>query len=404
MSIRVLADKRIILGVTGGIAAYKVATVASRLVQGGAQVEVVMTEAAQKFIAPLTFQALTHRPVYTDVFAIPAGENIPHVSLAGAADLLLVAPASANTMARLAHGLADNLLAAIALATTAPLLLAPAMETHMWQHPATQANVERLQERGAVMVGPAAGRLASGEEGPGRMAEPQEIVETARLLLARQGRMAGWQVVVTAGGTREPIDPVRFVSNYSSGKMGYAVAEAARDRGASVTLVTTAARPDPVGVAVVRVESARQMLQAVLEAVRQADLLVMAAAVADFRPETEARQKIKKQAGQESLVLPLVRTPDILAQVAEQKAAGYGPRLSVGFAAETEELIANARRKLERKRLDLIVANDVTAADAGFSVDTNRVSLLAADGSVVELPLLSKLEVAEAILDHLPGA
>lgn len=400
MPIKVLQNKHIILGVTGGIAAYKAAMVCSQLVQGGAQVEVVMTEAAQKFIAPLTFQALTHRPVYTDIFDIPPGQNIPHITLANAADLLLIAPATAHTIAKIANGLADDLLAAIALATPAPLLLAPAMETDMWQHPSTQANIEKLRAWGAAIVGPAEGRLASGEVGRGRMVEPEEIVSTARIVLGRTGDLTGWRVVVTAGGTREAIDPVRFVSNHSSGKMGYAVAVAARDRGAAVTLITSAALPDPFGIEVVRVDSAAHMLAAVLQATHQADLLVMAAAVADFRPQTVAGQKIKKKADTEGLTLEMVRNPDILAEVAAQKAGGAGPRILVGFAAETENLVANANSKLERKKLDLIVANDVTAADAGFAVDTNRVTLLAADGSVIELPLMSKAEVAEAVLDH----
>jgi phosphopantothenoylcysteine decarboxylase/phosphopantothenate--cysteine ligase len=398
--IKVLQNKQIVLGVTGGIAAYKAAVVCSQLVQGGALVDVVMTEAAQKFITSLTFQALTHRPVYSDTFDIPPGENIPHIALADAADLLLIAPATAHTLAKLANGLADNLLAAIALATPAPLLLAPAMETDMWRHPATQANIEKLHAWGATIVGPAEGRLASGAMGQGRMVEPEEIVSATRIVLGRKGDLAGWRVVVTAGGTREAIDPVRFVSNHSSGKMGYAVATAARDRGANVTLITTAGLPDLVGIEMVRVDSAEQMLAAVLQSTRQANLLVMAAAVADFRPVTVAKQKIKKKGETEGLALEMVRNPDILAEAAAQKAAGRGPHLTVGFAAETEDLLANARSKLERKKLDLIVANDVSATDAGFAVDTNRVTLLAGDGSVEQLPLMSKIEVAEQILDR----
>lgn len=398
-TVKVLQNKQIILGVSGGIAAYKAAAVCSQLVQGGALVNVVMTEAAQEFIAPLTFQALTHRPVYTDMFDIPPNENIPHIALADAADLLLIAPATAHTLAKLANGLASDLLAAIGMATPAPLLLAPAMETDMWRHPATQANVEKLRAWGATFVGPAEGRLASGALGQGRMVEPDEVVSAARAVLGRKGDLAGWRVVVTAGGTREAIDPVRFVSNHSSGKMGYAVATAARDRGAAVTLITTAGLPDPFGMEVVRVDSAEQMLAAVLQSTRQADLLVMAAAVADFRPSTTAGQKIKKKSDTQGLTLELVRTPDILAEVAAQKASGSGPRFTIGFAAETEDLLINARSKLERKRLDLIVANDVSASDAGFAVDTNRVTLLAAAGAVESLPLMSKMEVAEKILD-----
>lgn len=400
MSITVLAGKRIVLGVTGGIAAYKAATVCSRLVQAGAEVTVVMTGAAQKFITPLTFQALTHRPVYVDMFAIPGGENIPHIKLADNTDLLLIAPATATTIAKMANGLADNLLTAIALATPAPILLAPAMETDMWQHPATQANMQKLRDWGVLAVGPAAGRLASGAMGPGRMVEPEEIVATARLVLGRHGDLAGRRVVVTAGGTREAIDPVRCVTNHSSGKMGHAIAEVARDRGGAVTLITTAAMANPAGIEVVRVDSAAQMQQAVLAASAMAEVLVMAAAVADFRPASAAEQKIKKTGEQSGLILELAPTVDILAEVAAAKSAGNGPRVTVGFAAETENLIKNAQGKLERKKLDLIAANDVTATDAGFGTDTNRVTLLGRDGSVEALPLMSKAEVAGAIFDR----
>jgi phosphopantothenoylcysteine decarboxylase/phosphopantothenate--cysteine ligase len=399
--IKRLHNKRIILGVTGGIAAYKAAIVCSRLVQAGAVVDVVLTEAAQKFITPLTFQALTHRPLYTDIFTIPAGENIPHITLADAADLLLITPATANTIAKIANGLADNLLTAIALATPAPLLLAPAMETDMWQHPATQVNVEKLQSWGITLVGPAEGRLASGAMGQGRMVEPDEIMGMAQVVLARSGDLVGRRVVVTAGGTREAIDPVRFISNHSSGKMGYAIAEVARNRGAQVTLISTVLLPRPVGIEVIQVNSALQMQEAVLTASQTTDILVMAAAVADFRPHTVAAQKIKKKGETEGLTIELTRNPDILAEIANQKAAGYGPRVTVGFAAETENLLQNAQGKLARKKLDLIVANDVTATDAGFAVDTNRVTLLAADGSVTALPLMSKVEVAEMIFEQI---
>lgn len=398
-TIPLLQNKRIVLGVTGGIAAYKAAILCSRLVQAGALVDVVMTVASQKFITPLTFQALTHRPIYTDMFHIPDNENIPHIALADGADLLLIAPATANTMGKIANGLADNLLTAIALATPAPLLLAPAMETDMWQHPATQANVQTLQVWGVTIVGPAEGRLASGALGQGRLVEPEEILEMAQVVLARQGDLAGKRIVVTAGGTREDIDPVRFISNRSSGKMGYAVAKTARNRGGQVTLITTIRRPDPVGIEVIHVTSAEQMKEAVLNTTRDADILVMAAAVADFRPQKVAEQKIKKQGHSEGLILELGRNPDILAAVAEQKKVGYGPRVTVGFAAETEDLLANAQSKLERKRLDMIVANDVSAPDAGFAVDTNRVTLLRKDDTTTELPLMSKDEVAEAIFE-----
>ncbi|MFQ5613122.1 MAG: bifunctional phosphopantothenoylcysteine decarboxylase/phosphopantothenate--cysteine ligase CoaBC [Anaerolineae bacterium] len=396
--IKTLAGKRVILGVTGGIAAYKSAALCSQLVKAGAQVDGVLTEAARRFITPLTFQALTHRRVYTSVFDLPAGENIPHIALADAADLLIIAPATGNTLAKLANGLADNLLTAIALATPAPLLLAPAMETDMWRHPATQRNVKDLIDWGATVVGPASGRLASGAVGEGRMAEPDEIVEWARVVLGRSGDLAGRKVVISAGGTREDIDPVRYVTNRSSGKMGHAIALAARDRGAETSLITAAPLPDPVGVSVVRVDSAQAMREAVLKCCQGADALVMAAAVADYRPAAAAGQKIKK--GEGGLTLELVRTPDILADVAHQKKQSGWPRVTVGFAAETQDLLENAQGKLRRKRLDLIAANDVSAGDAGFAVDTNRVTLLAADGSVEALPLLSKFEVGNAIWDR----
>jgi phosphopantothenoylcysteine decarboxylase / phosphopantothenate---cysteine ligase len=396
--IKVLSDKRIVLGVSGGIAAYKTATLCSRLVQAGAILDVVMTEAANRFITPLTFQALTHRRVYTSIFELPAGENIPHIGLAESADLMIIAPATGNTLAKLANGLADNLLAAIALATLAPLLLAPAMETDMWRHPATQRNVQDLVEWGATLVGPDSGYLASGSQGEGRMAEPDQILDWSRKLLARAGDLAGRKIVVSAGGTREPIDPVRYVSNHSTGKMGYAIALAARDRGAEVSLVSTVNLPDPIGVTVMRVGSAAEMRQAVLECSQDADALVMAAAVADYRPVTAAEHKIKKK--EEGLTLTLVRTADILADVAAMKTDTGWPRVTVGFAAETRDLLDNARQKLQRKRLDLIAANDVSASDAGFAVDTNRVTLLSADGSIEPLPLLSKFEVGDAILDQ----
>ncbi len=400
MVLKILKNKRIVLGISGGIAAYKSATICSRLVQAGVLVDVVMTNAAQKFITPLTFQALTHRPIYTSMFDIPDGENIPHIALADATDLLLVAPATANTIAKLAQGLADNLLTAIALATPAPILLAPAMETDMWQHPATQANLQTLKNWGIDFIGPAAGRLASGAMGQGRMVEPDEVVGMVANILAQHGDLAGQHVVVTAGGTREAIDPVRFVSNHSSGKMGYAIAQVGRERGAKVTLITTVGLPDPFGVEVIQTDSAENMQQAVLESTQQADILVMAAAVADFRPATMAEQKIKKKADTTELVLTMIRNSDILANVAEQKSRGLGPRITIGFAAETENLLRNAQSKLKRKKLDMIVANDVSATDAGFAVDTNRVTLLNADDLIEELPLMSKVEVAEAIFDR----
>jgi phosphopantothenoylcysteine decarboxylase/phosphopantothenate--cysteine ligase len=401
MAVRVLTNKRIILGVTGGIAAYKVAMLVSKLVQSGAHVDVVMTEGAQKFITPLTFQALTHRRVYTDLFTLPPDENIPHIALADQADLLLIAPVTANTLAKIANGLADNLLTAIALATPAPILVAPAMETDMWQHPATQANVARLAEWGLHFVGPAEGRLASGAVGRGRMAEPETILDAARQVLAKQGDMAGKRVVVTAGGTREALDPVRYLTNRSSGKMGYALAEVARDRGAVVTLISTVNLPLPLGMELVCVESAADMKAAVLAALPQSDALVMAAAVADYRPATVAEQKIKKT--DNDLVFPLARTDDILQAVAIERQQTGWPLCAVGFAAETQDLLDNAAEKLTRKHLDFIIANDVSRSDTGFTVDTNQVTILGADGSAEALPLLSKVEVAEIVWDRVMG-
>lgn len=405
MSIRVLANKHILLGVTGGVAAYKAAYLASQLTQAGAAVDVIMTEAAIRFVAPLTFQAVTGRAVYTDLFALtpgasPAEIQIPHITLAKAADLLLIAPATAHTLAKFSYGLADNLLTNIALAISAPMLIAPAMESNMWTHPATQANVATLVERGATLVGPEAGHLASGAEGMGRMSEPGKILEMARVVLGRRGDLARRRVVVSAGGTREAIDPVRFIGNHSSGKMGYALALAARDRGAQVTLVTApTSLSDPVGVETLHVESATEMRDVILAASEAADALVMAAAVADYRPVETVAQKIKKTEG-DQLTLQLARTPDILVEVAQLRESGRGPKVIVGFAAETEDLLANAQEKLERKGLDLIAANDVGAADAGFAVDTNRITLLLADGGVEELPLMSKQEVAHELWDR----
>jgi phosphopantothenoylcysteine decarboxylase/phosphopantothenate--cysteine ligase len=323
--------------------------------------------------------------------------EIGHVSLAKQADAVVVAPATANTIAKMARGVADNMLTAALLATEAPIVIAPSMETGMWEHPATQENVAVLVERGAAVVGPGEGRLASGRWGKGRLADGDEILGTIRMVLGRGGPLAGKRLVITAGSTREPLDPVRFLGNRSSGKMGYALAQAAVDLGARVTQVSgpTALKP-PVGCARRDVERASEMLEVVLDAIDEADALIMAAAVADYRPERTAKAKIKK-AGRD-LTLRLVRTADILERVAAGRAEGRGPRLVVGFAAETEDLVANAREKMGRKCLDLVVTNDVSAADSGFEVDTNRVVLLDRDGNVEELPLLPKAEVAERIL------
>jgi phosphopantothenoylcysteine decarboxylase/phosphopantothenate--cysteine ligase len=401
-SIPVLRDRRILLGVTGGIAVYKVCTLASRLTQAGALVDVVMTEAATRFVTPLTFEALTGRTAYTDMWHT-SSEGLPthiaHVGLAHAAELLVIAPATANTMAKMAHGLADNLLSTLALAARCPTLLVPAMDVGMWSNPATQANVAALVGRGAHVAGPAWGRMASGLEGEGRMIEPQEILGHVRLVLGQAGPLAGRRVVVTAGPTREPLDPVRFVSNPSSGRQGFALAQASLDRGAAVTLIAGPTQlPTPVGAERVEVTTVEEMKVAVLEACAQADMLLMAAAVGDYRPAEAAPHKVKKS--EQDLVLRLVRTPDILAAVAARRAESGFPRVAVGFAAETQALLDNARAKLVDKKLDLIVANDVTARDAGFGAETNRVVILDREGGVDELPLLAKTAVAEAILDR----
>jgi phosphopantothenoylcysteine decarboxylase/phosphopantothenate--cysteine ligase len=398
--IPVLDKRHVVLGISGGIAAYKSADLTSRLVKAGAVVDVVMTAAATEFVRPLTFQALTHRPVALEMFALLQETEIGHVSLGQRANLMVIAPATANTLAKLACGLADNLLVTTALACRAPILLAPAMESGMWAHPATAANMQTLRDRGLHVIGPEPGRLASGGYGEGRMSEPEAIVEACRWVLGRNGPLAGRKVVVTAGGTREAVDPVRFIGNRSSGKMGVALAVAARDRGAEVTLVHgPGAGRIPHGSRGVPVESAEEMKTAVLAAAADADALLMAAAVADYRPAARAAQKIKKDG--ESLRLDLVRTADILSEVAAVRARTGCPRVVVGFAAETQNLLGNARAKLARKGLDLIAANDVTAAESGFEVDTNQVTLLDPSGGVEALPLMPKTAAAERIIDRL---
>ncbi|HZO29331.1 MAG TPA: bifunctional phosphopantothenoylcysteine decarboxylase/phosphopantothenate--cysteine ligase CoaBC [Chloroflexota bacterium] len=392
----VLRGKRIVLGVTGSIAAFKAVSVASALTQAGALVDVVMTPEATELIRPLSFQALTQRPVAVDMFSMLNQTEISHVSLGHHADVVCIAPATAHTLAKLALGLADDLVTTTCLATRAPLVIAPAMDADMYDHPAVAANVKILRERGATIVEPGYGRMASGLVGQGRLAEPPVIVDTLRIVLARGGDLAGRRVVVTAGGTQEAIDPVRFVSNRSSGKMGYAVAEAARDRGASVVLVTApTALSAPIGVEVRPVVSAADMHDAVMAALPDADLLIMAAAVADYRPATVAEQKIKKR--DDGLTLQLARTTDILAATASLSSERL---VRIGFAAESQNLVSNAADKLERKRLDLIVANDISRTDSGFGTDDNAVVLLDRSGGQRELPLLPKREVADRILDE----
>lgn len=398
-----LRDRRIVCGVCGGIAAYKAADLVSKLQQAGALVDVILTHHAAEFVRPLTFSTLSHRPVYQDLWEPTGQAAARHIELAEAAEILLVAPATADTLARLAHGMASDMLTAVTLATTAPLLLVPAMEHHMYEHPATQANLRLLAERGAIIVPPETGYLASGMVGIGRFPETATILAQVRAVLGRTGNLAGRRVVVTAGGSQEPIDPVRYIGNRSSGLMGYALAEEARDRGAEVTLISApVALPPPAGMQVVAVRTALQMRDAVLAALPGADALVMAAAVADYRVEHPASQKIKKGSAAEgrdgSLDLHLVRNPDILAEVAKLPAARG--LIRVGFAAETTDLAEHAAAKLNGKGLHLLVANDVSKAGSGFGTSTNEVSIFHPDGRIEQLTLLPKTEVAAAIWDR----
>jgi phosphopantothenoylcysteine decarboxylase/phosphopantothenate--cysteine ligase len=387
----VLTNKTVVLGITGGIAAYKAVDIASKLNQAGARVEVVMTESATRFITPLTLRAITGRPVVTSMWK-PAGESrVEHIALAEAADVIAIVPATANIIARLATGITDDILSCTVLASKAPVLVAPAMHTAMFLNSITQENLARLKARGFIIIDPASGRLASGGQGVGRLPDTETIIAAIEQTLARSSDLTGRHIVVTAGGTREPIDPVRYVGNRSSGRMGYALAEAARDRGAAVVLITASPHPGPSGIELIPVETASQMQAAVARATGKADALIMAAAVADYRPKNISPTKIKKQAP--DLTLELVRNPDILAEA-------KGSFIKVGFAAESENLVENARKKLEMKQLDIIVANDITEADSGFAVDTNKVTLVDKQGNVTELPLMTKREVADKILDR----
>ena len=387
-----LKNKVIVLGISGGIAAYKAADLASKLVQCGAVVKVVMTWEATQLVQPLTFQALTGNPVVTDMFEPAPLSAITHVSLADEADIIAIVPATANIIAKMAAGIADDILTCTVLATKAPIVIAPAMHNNMYINPVTQDNISKLKARGFTVIPSAHGRLASGSIGEGRLPEITEIMGIIQQTLGKKGDLAGKRIVVTAGGTQEAIDPVRYITNNSSGKMGYAVAEAARDRGAAVTLITTPTGLNPVaGVDVINIRSAQQMKEAVVKATVKTDALLMVAAVADYMPKTTAAQKIKKGAG--GLTLELVKTPDILSEV-------KGKFIKVGFAAETQDLISNAQKKLTGKGLDIIVANDVSAKGSGFGSETNKVTILKKDGKPEDLPLMSKREVAEKILDN----
>ncbi len=388
-----------LVGVAGGIAAYKAAELVRLLDKAGATVDVAMTPRAQEFIGAMTFQALTRRPVFTDLFSLTEEATIGHIALADRADLVIVAPATANTIARLAAGMSDDALAATILATTAPVLLAPSMNTNMWANPLTQVNLRKLIDvAGHRVVGPGAGFLACRWTGPGRLAEPADIVEAAAHVLSRQD-LTGRRIVVTAGPTHEAIDPARFIGNRSSGKMGAAIAAAAHRRGAEVTLILgPSSIAEPVGVTIVRVESAIELQDALATAAKSADVIVMSAAVADYRPAKPATQKLKRSELGHKTALELVANPDLLAGLGKQRGAKKSPLL-VGFAAETNDVIANAKNKLASKKCDLIVANDVSEAGAGFGVDTNRVTLVDAAGAI-DLPAGPKTHVAHGILDR----
>ncbi len=385
--------KNVVLGVTGSIAVYKAVDLASKLSQKGLTVDVVMTKAAQEFVTPLTFRSITHRPVVTVMFELASEFSVEHVALAERADVMVVAPATANTIAKITVGIADEMLSCTVLATRAPVIIAPAMDLGMYENPITQENLQKLRSRGFTIVGPGQGRLASGLIGAGRLVDNEEILSAIYQVLGRQGDLAGKKIVVSAGGTQEPIDLARYISNRSSGKMGYAIAEAARDRGATVTLVTgPTALNLPIGVEAIQVETAAQMRDALHKTVSDTDAIIMAAAVADYRTATIPEGKIKRES--DTLTLDLVKTDDIIGSI-------QGNFIKIGFAAESDDLESRANDKLKRKQLDLIVANDITAKDSGFAVDTNQVTFIDRQGKAEKLPLMLKTEVAHKILDKL---
>ena len=389
-------DKNIVVGVTGGIAAYKSAELVSRLRKKGAQVYCVMTRSAQEFITPLTLRTLSQNPVFTEMFAEPRLWNVEHIGLADRADLFMVVPATANLLGKVCHGIADDLLTTAVMATRAPVLIAPAMNVHMYENPVTQANIKRLKELGYFFVEPECGDLACGYEGRGRLADLAVIMERAEELLVQDKPLCGMKALVTAGPTREALDPVRFLTNHSSGKMGYALAKQARLLGADVVLVSgpTGLRPFS-GVRIVNVNSAREMYEAVWQHYEESDIVIKAAAVADYRPKTTAVDKIKKQDGE--LCIELERNPDILAELGKKK----GSKILVGFAAETQDILSQAAEKIKKKNLDFIVANDITKAGAGFAYDTNIVTLLYPDGEMKKLPEMTKEEAALLILQEI---
>ena len=389
-----LNNKRVVLGVTGSIACYKAADLASKLVQNGALVDVILTSAATQFVSELTFRSITHRSVFTDLYSSESELSINHVALAETADIIIIAPTTANTIAKIANGISDDVLTTTILATRAPIIIAPAMDANMFDNAATQANVTTLITRGVFIAGPANGRLASGLIGQGRMVEPSDIISSANMILGKDGDFSGKKIVVSAGGTEEAIDPVRNITNRSSGKMGYAIAEAARDRGAVVSLVAGPnAIPKPVGILVTNVQSAEEMKKVIATECDGADALIMAAAVADWRPLKKLDSKAKKSTS-DTWSLKLVKNPDIIGSIKNDSL------IKVGFAAESENLIENSKTKVKSKNLDFIVANDITAKDSGFSVDTNKVTIIHSNGNIESLPLMSKYDVAHSILDR----
>ena len=396
----VFAQKKIILAVTGSVAAYKAVDLASKLTQAGAQVDVLMSKAAQRFVTALTFQSVTGRPVHTDMWQEQT--HVQHVRLGELADLMVVAPATANTIAKLAQGVADNIVTLTALTARCPIAVAPAMDGGMFSNKAVQTNLQIISHRGMTVLGPAEGRMASGLRGKGRLLEPQQLLQQLRLVMGKGGPLAGRHVVVSAGPTQEPLDPVRYLTNRSTGKQGLALAQAALDWGATVSLITGPIHePIPAGANQIKVRTAAEMAEVVLAATRSADILLMAAAVADFRPATVADQKIKKTAMEtDEPTIILARNDDILEKVKEQRAKDGFPRVVVGFAAETNEIIASGKDKLKRKGMDLIAVNDVSATDAGFAADENRVVLLGSESFEAQLPLQSKYEVAVHILEQ----
>ena len=392
-----LKDKNIILGVTGSIAAYKACEIASKLTQVGSNVNVILTNSALEFISPLSFQSVTGKKAYTDEDLWGGEGHVTHIGLGHSADLLVIAPISANTLAKLANGIGDNLLSVTALAARCPVLLAPAMDGGMYSHPATQQNIEILKNRGINFIGPESGHLASGLSGVGRMSEPADVYNMIKYLMSRSGKLANKKVVVTAGPTRETIDPVRFITNRSSGKQGYALAEASLDYGADVVLITgKTCLPKPIGCKVIEITTAQEMLQQVLDESGDADFLFMAAAVADFKPKNISDQKIKKTSNLHNIEFE--STQDILLKVAENKKVSGYPLITVGFAAESQDLLTNAKKKLQEKSLDMIVANDISSGDSGFEVDTNKVYLIFPDGNNISLPGMTKYEVAENVI------